>query len=154
MYYHLELLDLLKNVSIILIPYFLFFCLLNFLNYYHREKTSRLKKYTFEFCQSDKNNYDLILYQKDVVLDMNEKNKEIFLESNIFQVLHSFDNIAIGVKNGLLDESIIKDYYFRYFHLFYKVTKYGDLLNYRNTENDPFVFLEYEKLLNKWLNQN
>jgi hypothetical protein len=151
--YFFEVFDVLKNVSIFLIAYLLLVCAMFLFKYFRQEKKTSVKKYTFEFCQSDKNNYDLILSQKDVVLDMNETNKKIFLESNIFQILHFFDNIAIGVKNGLLDESIINDYYFRYFYLFYKTTKYGELLNYRNIENDPFVFIEYEKLLNKWLNQ-
>ena len=59
----------------------------------------------------------------------------------------------IGVKNEIFDEKIIGDYYARYFFAYHKIAKYY-LLEYRNNNNDPFVFIEFEKLTKKWQNNN
>jgi hypothetical protein len=145
-----SMIKIMESFSIILIVYFGLLVFINWQKAGKLAKVEKVKQYTFEFCINDKTNYDS--YASKIELINKNENIRGFLENDLYQALYSFEKIAIGVKNKILDEGIIKDYYFRYFYMFYKAMKYGILLKYRNIENDPFLFIEFEKLINKWLN--
>lgn len=139
-----RLLDSTQALGIILISYVLFFILFYGARYLRKSTEDKLKRYTFEFCEADKENYSEKFYKYD------EHYFERDLQLELFDVLIRFEKIAIGVKNGILDEKIIKDYYATYFFIYYKMAKYKVLLEYRNKTNNPYAFLEFEKLSSKW----
>jgi hypothetical protein len=75
-----------------------------------------------------------------------------FLQSQQIEAIRYFDKLAIGLKNSLLDEDILFDYYYRYFNQAYNATKFT-FLRYNNEFNVPNLYIEYFKLLNKWNNR-
>ena len=145
----IKFLDFTQSIVIILISYLLFFILFYVIRYLKRNNEDRVKKYTFEFCTNDKTNYTSLISR---IQSKSTRGNEI--DSELFGVLSHFEKIAIGVKNKIFNKEIISDYYARYFVLFYQVSKYEVLLEYRNSNNAPFVFIEFEKLANKWANDS
>lgn len=143
--------DSLQAIAITLLCYVLFLALFYVFKYLKKSNDNKIKKYTFEFCVNDNKDYSAILssiFQKD----FNNK-KSHTIDSELFIVLSFFEKIAIGVKNEIFDEKIIGDYYARYFFTYHRIAKHY-LLEYRNNNNDPFVFIEFEKLTKKWRNNN
>ena len=137
-----------QAIAITLISYLLFFVLYYTIRYLKKNNDSKLKKYTFEFCVNDTKNYPKIISNS---LDKDFDSKRKSIDTELFEILSFFDKISIGVKNGIFNEEIIADYYARYFFLYHRVAKHY-LLEYRNNNNDPFVFIEFEKLTKKWRN--
>jgi hypothetical protein len=128
----------------------LYMIILGYVFYLKRSRETKskiLKQYTYEFCLKDNNNY-----QNNISQIKHENNDpDLFLGNSLSDILNHFEKVAIGVKNGLLDENIIFDYYGRIFQIYYNLTKYNVLLKYRNESNDPFIFIEFEKLATKWM---
>lgn len=144
-----NLLGITESFAVVLISYVLLFILLYAVRFLRKNNDDKIKKYTFEFCNADKTNYTELFSKVE-----NEHFERNNLQLELFDVLIHFEKIAIAVKNNIFDERIIRDYYARYFILYYKISKYKILLEYRNSTNDPFVFIEFEKLSNKWMGDN
>lgn len=152
----LELMKLMLEVMLMIV---LLTFLLQFYSKYIWQQRNKKKEYTFDFCREDQRNYELIFSFKDKMnkhdLYINEiKNKEFnfLFESQQAEALQFFEKIAIGINNNLLDEKIIYDYYYRYFAIAYSSLKYA-LMNYTNNSEDQKLYIEYLKLINKWLSK-
>lgn len=142
--------DSIQAVAITLVCYLLFLSLFYALRYLKKSNENKIKKYTFEFCVNDNKDYSAIL-SNVFSKDLNKKSH--IIDSDLFTVLSFFEKISIGVKNEIFDEKIIGDYYARYFFVYHRIAKHY-LLEYRNNNNDPFVFIEFEKLTKKWRNNS
>lgn len=142
-----DIFGLIQSAGTILISYTLFFLLYYIIKYVKNSNLEKAKRYTLDFCSNDKINYSILISANKNDLGFSNR-----LDEGLFDILNNFEKIAIGIKNKVLDEDIIKDFYGRYFLLCYKLSKYHVLLEYRNKNNEPFVFIEFEKLANKWSN--
>lgn len=144
----MALFDSIQAIAITLIAYSLVMGLFLVIRYLKQSNDNKLKKYTFEFCVNDTKNYSAILTQ---IFEKNLDKPRKVIDSELFNVLSLFEKISIGVKNGIFDEKIVGDYYARYFFIYHRIAKHY-LLEYRNNNNDPFIFIEFEKLTKKWRN--
>lgn len=122
-----------------------------FLSYMLYRKQSRLnekmkiKKDTIDFCFNDKVNYEEIIYSEKL-LSFNRKDAP---DEKILMVLSLFDKISIALKHNVYDESIIIDYYGKYFIHFYAQCRYF-ILQRREATKNPDLFIEYEMLIRRW----
>lgn len=123
-------------------------------------KRARLKEkhekliYTVEFCLKDDRKYinKMEFYQSK----SNSYNTEVGLESFLRETyyenldfLEYFDKISIGISRNVFDEETIRQYYSKYFIFYYELLKYPIMKN-RNDLEQPYLFIEYEKIVNKW----
>lgn len=123
-------------------------------NYYRKEKRRSeeliRKRYTYELCMGDSHGY-INMFQYNEF----QKNK-IYIEGSDDNILETFEycnKIAAGVNNGILDENVINSFYGGYFtQVYYGYRLY--LLTYREKNSNPFMFIEFDKLMEKWNSKN
>ena len=133
---------------LILYPVMLF--LLTWRKTQRKKENFEIKRYTLEFCLKDDINYEGFLQvsaKYDYEHPNNQNNEELLLI-----VLSRFEKVSIGLSNKILDEQIIQTYYGKYFAIFYESFKYY-ILQRRDKSNDPFLFLEYEKTMKRWMSK-
>jgi hypothetical protein len=109
-------------------------------------KKDNRKKYTLEFCFSDKTDYDLIFKSEKYNNNINS----LFKENDLLNVFSNFEKIAIGIKNEIFDEKIIKEYYGKYFFIYYQYFIFNLKEMNNNNYKNVFYFIEYEKIIKKW----
>lgn len=112
------------------------------------------KRYTIELCMKDDNEYvNILLNDKLPYYKQVENEIDLSSESNTLKILSYFEKIAIGITNRIYDEEIITQYYKKYFITFYDHYKYT-LRQYRNKQNLPFLYINFEKYVNKWISNS
>lgn len=121
------------------------YCLIIFLYLYRKNTLKKnelfLKKYTFDFCNNDKTNYEEYI--------VNSIRKEYNKKEVILKILTQFDKISIGLKHEIFVEQIIYDYYGKYFIDFYNENRFF-IIQRRETSSNPDLFIEYEILVRRW----
>ena len=149
-------LSTLQSAAVLLISNVLLITFMYGARYFKGKNRQNIKRYTFEFCRDDTKNYSDIFsktqlkYQSKNSLTIYEPLEQQDYNLDLLDTLMHFEKISIAVKNEIFDEEIIKDYYSSYFTLFYKLSKYKILLSYRSESSNPYAFIEFEKLSNKW----
>lgn len=113
-----------------------------------------IKKHTMDFCFKDTDDYRII-FNTSSYYKYNEEKRidEIHGYDQLTSILFKFEKISIAVKNSTFDETIIREFYWPHFMQFYIKYKFF-ILKLREKENVSYLFIEYETLLNRWMNTN
>ncbi|MFK9118469.1 DUF4760 domain-containing protein [Peribacillus frigoritolerans] len=145
-----------NNIIIFLIIYFVVLYSILVIWFLIRKQTrlkviSERKRYTMEFCLNDKLNYNNLIqngiYSEDYKFQEKREDSDILKDLN--NVFNNFDKISIAVNNGVFDEEIIRTYYEKYFIIYYENFRYS-ILRARDTFDNPYMFIEYEKMVSFW----
>lgn len=135
-------------VKYIMILYPLAFIFMKWRRIQSEKAKLQLKRYTMEYCINDKSNYEQILSNSNESLNKLNNNNDF---ENVIPILLNFEKISIGLNNGLFDEEIIKSYYGKYFITVHSKYKYF-ILKRRDLNQAPYMFIEFERLINRWSN--
>lgn len=108
------------------------------------------RRYTLELCLADPRVYENILSDKRIPYYKQIENDEQILGLNdVNEALSYFEKISIGMLTNVYDEDLIRLYYEKYFIMFYEFYKYY-ILKYRDRNDLPFLYIEYEKYVKRW----
>lgn len=111
-----------------------------FLLSYKRKQVETRRKETVNFFFQDKINYE------KVIIDF--RNNKTNNEYDILEILGIFEKLAISVKTKVFDKEVLLEYYGNYMVHFYKEFKFF-ILKRREDSGNPYLFIEYEKLVNQ-----
>jgi hypothetical protein len=115
------------------------------------EQRRERKKYTLELCLSDPRVYENILSDKRTPYYKQIENDEyLFALDKVNEALSYFEKLSIGMLTNVYDEIVIRLYYEKYFLVFYDFYKYY-ILKYRERNDLPFLYIEYEKYVKRWM---
>ena len=121
---------------------FLYIVMLLFIMY-RKEKRKYVeeerKKYTFDFCVN--------VQEKIKTYHKMENNWQFY--ENGPELFFIYNQIAIGVNSGVLDEKIVKDNFENMFIEEYKRNRYK-MLQFRDKKGDPSLFEQFEILTRRW----
>lgn len=112
-----------------------------YLLYNRRKSIETRKKETINFFFQDKINYE------KVIIDTRSK-IHFDNEQNILEILGIFEKLAISIKTKVFDREVLLEYYGKYMIHFYREFKYF-ILKRREESGNPYLFIEYEKLVYK-----
>lgn len=110
-----------------------------YLLYSRKKNIENRKKETVNFFFKDKINYE------KVIIDY--KNNPYNTEKDILEILGVFEKLAISIKTKVFDKEVLLEYYGKYMIHFYKEFKFF-ILRRREDSGNPYLFIEYEKLVN------
>ncbi|MFZ4412686.1 MAG: DUF4760 domain-containing protein [Bacteroidales bacterium] len=106
-----------------------------------RKKTlDNRRKDTVNFFFQDKINYEKVIIENR----QPDPNKE----QDILEILGIFEKLAISIKCRVFDKEVLLEFYGKYMIHFYKEFKYF-ILKRREESGNPYLFIEYEKLVSQ-----
>ena len=93
--------------------------------------------------------HTLIREMKGKEIASGEENANPELIQRIRKILNACEQISLGIRHGLFEESVVRESFAKLFVLFYpRVEKY--ILELRYEMNDPELFSGYSYFVRKW----